>query len=221
MTSAQQALFPQNPVTSSSVHHIAENRIADGMERLRPAEELFLCDIVFLVERLKSMRLAVSAEDEVHREIQPPARFVHSAIVYLDDTGNCFLCHRILNAQSFEPSEVRVSRNHNKPVFHCERGKMRIRNKLVVYALYAHKRIEKRHVPFGRNRNPHTWRFKPCVNLPPCIGNGYCRLKYSWIRRQSDKRRNAFPRNAKRNIIVVQRTVKPLFGLFMLRKGVK
>ena len=24
--------------------------------------------------------------DEVHREIQSPARFVHSAIVYLDDT---------------------------------------------------------------------------------------------------------------------------------------
>jgi hypothetical protein len=41
---------------------------------------------VFLVERRKSMRLAVRAEDEVHREIQSPARFVHSAIVYLDDT---------------------------------------------------------------------------------------------------------------------------------------
>ena len=130
-------------------------------------------------------------------------------------------CNRILHAQSSEPSEIRVCRNQNKPMFHCKRGKVGVCNEFVVHALHAHKRIEKRHVPFCRNWNPRTRSFKPCVNLPPCVGNGYCRLEYSRICRQTSKRRHAFPRNAKRNIIVVQRIIKPPSCLFVLREGIK
>ena len=68
------------------------------------------------------------------------------------------LCDGVLHAQSRESDEARVSRNKNKPVFHRKCGEMCVRNKFMVHALYAHKRIEKRPMSFGGNRNPRTRR---------------------------------------------------------------
>lgn len=50
-----------------------------------PAEEFLLVDLAAGVEVGKRARLAVSGEDEVHRDVRRAGRLVESAIVHLDE----------------------------------------------------------------------------------------------------------------------------------------